>query len=187
LTQLQFEQVQGKSTMVESKQSPFRSPPVPRILAGILACACCALTTGAFAVGASKPALHGHKKASHYAVGGMPASARQYYAVTWGVDQLTVKLAESGQLVRFSYRVVDAGRAQAFEDKASSPSLLDEGAHVALSIPVMDKVGPLRQSMPAETGKTYWMMFSNKGNKVHSGHRVSVVIGAIKIDGLIVQ
>lgn len=117
----------------------------------------------------------------------MPAGARQYYASTWGVDQLTAKLAESGQLVRFSYRVVDADKAQGLEDKASSPSLLDEAAHVALSIPVMDKVGPLRQSMPAETGKTYWMMFSNKGNKVHGGHRVSVVIGAIRIDGLIVQ
>ena len=172
--------------MLESQQSPFRSPPVPRMLAGIVACACCALATAALAAGVSASAVHGNKKASRYTAG-MPAGARQYYAVTWGVDQLTVKLAESGQLVRFSYRVVDADKAQALEDKASDPSLLDEGAHVALSIPVMDKVGPLRQSMPAETGKTYWMMFSNKGNKVHSGHRVSVVIGAIRIDGLIVQ
>ena len=172
--------------MLASQQSPFRSPPLPRMLAGIVACACCALTTAALAAGPSAPAVHGHKKASRYEAG-MPASARQYYAVTWGVDQLTVKLAESGQLVRFSYRVVDADKAQAFEDKASSPSLLDEGAHAVLSIPVMDKVGPLRQSMPAETGKTYWMLFSNKGSKVRSGHRVSVVIGAIRIDGLIVQ
>jgi hypothetical protein len=126
------------------------------------------------------------KHPSHHAAA-MPASARQYYAMTWGVDQLTVKLAESGQLVRFSYRVVDADKAQALEDKASTPSLLDEKAHVVLSIPVMDKVGPLRQSMPAETGKTYWMMFSNKGNKVSTGHQVSVVIGAIRIDGLIIQ
>ena len=173
--------------MSESQQSPFRLPSVPRMLAGILACACCALTAAALAAGPSAPAVHGHKKASRYAAGEMPASARQYYAATWGVDQLTVKLAESGQLVRFSYRVVDADKAQGLEDKAASPALLDEGAHVALSIPVMDKVGPLRQSMPAETGKTYWMMFSNKGNKVNSGHRVSVMIGAIRFDGLIVQ
>jgi hypothetical protein len=173
--------------MSENQRSPFRSPPVQRMLAGIVACACCALTAAALAAGTSTPAVHGHKKASRYEAGAMPAGARQYYAVTWGVDQLTVKLAESGQLVRFSYRVVDADKAQALEDKASSPSLLDEKAHAVLSIPVMDKVGPLRQSMPAETGKTYWMMFSNKGNKVRSGHRVSVVIGAIRIDGLIVQ
>lgn len=117
----------------------------------------------------------------------MPASARQYYATTFGIDQLSVKLAESGQLVRFSYRVADAAKAQALQDKASSPSLLDERANVALSVPTMDKVGPLRQSMPAEAGKTFWMLFSNKGNKVGSGHRVSVVVGAVRIDGLIVQ
>jgi hypothetical protein len=173
--------------MVESQQSLFRSPPVPRMLVGIAACACCALTTAALAAELSASAVHAHKKESRIAESAMPAGARQYYASTWGVDQLTAKLAESGQLLRFSYRVVDADKAQAFEDKASSPSLVDEAAHVALSIPVMDKVGPLRQSMPAETGKTYWMMFSNKGNKVHSGHRVSIVIGAIRIDGLIVQ
>jgi hypothetical protein len=144
------------------------------------------MSTATAAMNATSTAHHTSKKASHREPG-MPASARQYYATTWGVDQLTVKLAESGQLVRFSYRVVDADRAQALEDKASAPSLLDEKAHVALSIPVMDKVGPLRQSMPAETGKTYWMMFSNKGNKVGSGHRVSVAIGAIRFDGLIVQ
>jgi hypothetical protein len=154
--------------------------------------ACAAAFLGCVLIGTAPAAMtpaaghHAPKKASRYEPG-MPASARQYYATTWGVDQLTVKLAESGQLVRFSYRVVDADRAQALENKASEPSLLDEKAHVALSIPVMDKVGPLRQSMPAETGKTYWMMFSNKGNKVGSGHRVSVAIGAIRFDGLIVQ
>ena len=91
--------------------------------------------------------------------------------------------------MRFSYRVVDADRAQALEDTAASvPSLLDEkGARGAVHTRHADKVGPLRQSMPAETGKTYWMMFSNKGNKVGSGHRVSVAIGAIRFDGLIVQ
>lgn len=146
------------------------------------------LTTGIAAPAAKVTSAHAPpKKASRIAEGAMPAGARQYYASTFGVDQLTAKLAESGQLVRFSYRVVDADRAQPLQDKASSPQLLDEGAHVALSIPVMDKVGPLRQSMPAEANKTYWMMFSNKGNHVQSGHRVSVVIGSIRIDGLIVQ
>jgi hypothetical protein len=165
---------------LEPQQRPFRSSPAPRLLVGVVLFAFgCALSATVMATGA--------RKASRYAATGMPASARQYYAATWGVDQLSVKLAESGQLVRFSYRVIDADKAQAFQDKASTPELVDEATHVALSIPVMDKVGPLRQSMPAEIDKTYWMMFSNKGNKVRSGHRVFVAIGAIRIDGLIVQ
>ena len=127
------------------------------------------------------------KKKSPYSAEGLPKSARQYYAMIYGVDDLTVKLAESGQLARFTYRVVDAAKARLLEDKASSPSLIDESVHVALSIPVMDKVGPLRQAMPVEADKTYWMLFSNNGNKVRTGHRVSVVVGSFRVDGLIVQ
>jgi hypothetical protein len=117
----------------------------------------------------------------------MPASARDYYVTTWGVDQLSVKLAESGQLVRFSYRVMDATKASALNEKTASPVLLDEKAHAVLQVPTMEKVGQLRQSGPPENGKSYWMVFSNKGNLVKPGHRVSVVVGQVRVDGLVVQ
>jgi hypothetical protein len=120
-------------------------------------------------------------------LGGMPASARQYYAMSWGVDQLSAKLAESGQLVRFNYRVTDAAKAKAVFEKASSPYLLDEKVHAVLQVPTMEKVGPLRQTGVPENGKFYWMVFSNKGNVVRAGHRVSVVIGQFRVDGLVVQ
>lgn len=118
---------------------------------------------------------------------GLPESARKYYALTSGVDQMSVKLAESGQLVRFSYRITDAVRAAALNDKASAPYLLDEKSHAVLQVPSMEKVGQLRQSSPPESGKSYWMVFSNKGNVVRTGHKVSVVIGQFRADGLIVQ
>jgi hypothetical protein len=117
----------------------------------------------------------------------MPESAREYYAMTWGVDQLSAKLVESGQLVRFNYRVVDAAKAGPLADRASSPRLLDEKAGVALSVPEMEKVGPLRQAMAPQNGTVYWMVFSNKGGPVKPGHRVSVLIGGVRIDGLVVQ
>jgi hypothetical protein len=117
----------------------------------------------------------------------MPASARRYYASTWGVDQLTTQLAESGQLVRFSYRVVDTTLAKPLLDKVSNPSLLDEHAHAVLTVPTMEKVGPLRQSGAVEAGKIYWVLFSNRGSVVHYGDRVSIVIGSFRVDGLVVQ
>ena len=141
----------------------------------------CALLSAIAAAAADAP-----KKKSPY-ITGAPAGARAFYADTWGVDNLTVKLAESGQLLRFDYRVLDAAKAAPLNDRASEPMLLDEAAHAVLSIPVMEKVGPLRQSMPAQAGKTYWMVFSNKGAPVKAGHRVSVVIGSFRVDGLVVQ
>lgn len=138
--------------------------------------------------GANSPhAVVTNKRASRYAAGAMPESARWHYADIYGVDQVSAKLVESGALVRFSYRVVDATKAQVLQDKEAAPSLIDPVANVALVIPTLEKVGPLRQSMPVENGKSYWMAFSNKGSPVKRGHKVSVVIGPVRIDGMVVQ
>lgn len=48
------------------------------------------------------------------------ARAHQYHALTWGVDSLTVRSAESGEIIRFSYRVLDAEKADALNDKTSA-------------------------------------------------------------------
>ncbi len=151
---------------------------------GVLAALAAFSMTSAVAAKQSPNRLNAH---SRYARGGMTEGARQYYAMVWGVDDFSAKLTESGQLVRFSYRVVDAKKAALLQDRAASPALIDEAAHVALQVPNMEKVGPLRQSMPAQDGKVYWIAFSNKGFPVKKGQRVSVAIGSFKIDGLVVQ
>jgi hypothetical protein len=135
----------------------------------------------------SNPKKTGPQQPSRYTAGAMPAGARNYYATTWGVDGLATQLAESGQLVRFSYRIVNAALAKPLLDKVSNPSLLDERRHAVLSVPQMEKVGQLRQSGPAEAGKRYWVLFSNRGGVVQPGDRVSVVIGSVRIDGLVVE
>lgn len=113
--------------------------------------------------------------------------AGRYYRLVWGVDSLSVKLAESGELVRFSWRVVDPDKAALLSDKKLDPALVDPGAGVSLVVPAMEKVGQLRQSGAPEAGRTYWMAFSNKGRMVKRGARVSVVIGQFRADGLVVD
>jgi hypothetical protein len=113
--------------------------------------------------------------------------AGRYYHLVWGVDSLSVKSAEAGEVIRFSYQVVDTEKAKLLNDKRVAPSLIDERAHVKLVVPTMDKVGQLRQSGPPEAGRTYWMLFSNKGGYVKRGDRVSVVIGKFRADGLVVD
>ena len=113
-------------------------------------------------------------------------TARDHYALTWGVDQLSVKLAESGQLVRFSYRVVDAGKAGRCTTWRRAHNAGREGSRGAAG-PGDGKGGKIAPVGAAGDGKTYWMVFSNKGNFVKAGHRVSVVIGQVRLDGLVVQ
>jgi hypothetical protein len=115
------------------------------------------------------------------------ARARQYYALMWGVDSLSVKSAESGEIIRFSYRVLDAEKAKALNDKRSEPSLIDPRAGVKFVVPSLEKIGKLRQSSTPQPGKMYWMAFSNKGGFVKPGHRVDIVIGPFRAEGLIVQ
>ena len=117
----------------------------------------------------------------------VPNKAREYYPLVWGVDSLGVRSMESGELIRFNYRVVDATRAQPLNDKKSEPFLIDQAAGVKLVVPSMEKVGQLRQSSTPEAGKVYWMAFSNKGGRVKRGDRVTVVIGNFHADGLVVE
>ena len=117
----------------------------------------------------------------------VPKQALRYYEGVWGVDSLTVKYTESGEIIRFSYRVLEPEKAAALNDKKSEPSLIDPQAGVQLVIPEMEKVGKLRQSSTPIAGKQYWMAFSNSGRRVRPGDRVDIVIGSFHANGLVVE
>ena len=134
---------------------------------------------------ATQPSAH----ASHspYRPNRVSKRAAEYYSLIWGVDSLSVKWTESGEVIRFTYRVLDANKAKVLNDKKNDPVLIDPQAGVKLVVPSLEKVGQLRQSSTPETGKSYWMAFSNKGRLVKRGHRVNVVIGPFHAEGLMVD
>jgi len=113
--------------------------------------------------------------------------AGAYYKVLWGVDSLSVKTVESGEIIRFAWRVLDPDKARVLNAKASEPTLFDERAGVSLVVPSLENVGMMRQTAAPEAGRTYWMAFSNKGRLVKRGDRVSVVVGQFRADGLVVD
>ena len=113
--------------------------------------------------------------------------AGKYYTLVWGVDSLSVKAVESGELIRFSYEVLDPEKARVLNDRKVEPSLIAPDAHVKLVIPALEKVGQLRQSNTPVAGKSYWMAFSNPRRTVKRGDRVNVFVGQFHADGLIVE
>ena len=113
--------------------------------------------------------------------------AEVYYEEVWGVGEPRVKVAESGQLIRFDYRVLDPLKAAALNNKKVEPELFDAQAGVRLVIPQMDKIGKLRQESTPKLGMTYWMAFSNPTLAVKRGHHVDVVIGPFRADNLVVE
>lgn len=138
----------------------------------------------ALPAGTSKPSAPTH---SHYQPDRFAGRAGKYYQLIWGVDSLSLKYTESGEVIRFSYRVLDPDKAKVLNDKKNEPSLIDSRAGVKLVVPTLDKVGQLRQSSTPEAGKSYWMAFSNKGRLVKKGDHVDVVIGQFRAQGLVVD
>jgi len=135
----------------------------------------------------SSTAATGKAHPTRYAPDRFAGRAGKFYELTWGVDSLNVKLVESGELVRFSYRVLDPVKARLLNDKQTEASLIDPKAGVRLAVPTMEKVGQLRQTPSPEAGRSYWMTFSNKGGHVVRGDRVDVVIGTFKANFLAVD
>lgn len=129
----------------------------------------------------------GKHAASPYHVTGVPQRSKEYIQSAWGVNDLTVHLTASGNLIRFSYRVTDPARARLLGDNRAVPFMFGQRSHALLHVPVMEKVGQLRQTGVPEAGKEYWMVFSNKGSYVKLGDRVNVVIGTFHADGLMVE
>jgi hypothetical protein len=111
----------------------------------------------------------------------------RYFQLVWGIDSPNVKLLESGELVRFSYYVLDPEKAKPLNNVKLQPELQDPQKNVKLVVPQLEKVGMLRQSSTPEAGKAYWMAFSNRGRVVKRGDRVNVVIGSFHAEGLVVE
>ena len=191
-----FESGGAKSLVVPvSKCKTNRGPQVCRcnVCASVLALGAGALlTTVALAQplpvqSAPAPAANGSATPNHNLPNRFAGRAGVYYKAVWGIDSLSVKWAESGELIRFSWRVLDPQKARVLSDKNIEPALVDPQAGVSLTVPVMEKVGQLRQSQAPESGRSYWMAFSNKGRIVRRGDRVAVVVGPFRAENLVVD
>jgi hypothetical protein len=125
--------------------------------------------------------------ATHYHPNHFPKKAGEYYDLIWGVDTLSVKAVESGELIRFTYRVLNPEKARVLNDKKIEAFLDSPKANARLVIPSLEKVGQLRQVNTPEAGRLYWMAFSNPRRTVKRGDHVSVVIGQFHADGLVVE
>jgi len=127
------------------------------------------------------------RKVSPYHPVGVTPGAYAYYQSIWGVDNFLVRRTDSGNLIRFSYRVVNPERAAVLSDDRVTPHLIDPERGVSLQIPSLEQVGDLRQKGKPLPNKVYWMVFSNKGDPVKAGDRVNVVIGSFHADGLMLE
>jgi hypothetical protein len=105
----------------------------------------------------------------------------------WGIDHVHVRSTASGSVVRFSYRVVDAGKAKILNDKSANPYLIVNKTGARFEVPTTEKVGRLRQTSAPQDGREYWMVFTNVSRTLRPGDHVDIVIGSFRADELVVE
>ena len=157
------------------------------LLAGAASAQAVAPVAAATATPSATPAATAQTRGSPYLRAESSRHAVLHSQAVYGVDGMRVTRIAADGLIRFSYHVVDPARAGIIVAKGSKPVLVGMTSHAMLHVPVMDKVGELRQSGELVQGKDYWMVFSNKGNLVKPGERVNVVVGTFHADGLLVE
>jgi hypothetical protein len=105
----------------------------------------------------------------------------------WGVEVTGVRLSAAGRILDVRYRVLDPQKALPILDPRQKPSLIDQASGLTLSVPVMPKVGALRQkTIKPEAGRVYFILFGNP-NVVKEGSKVTLVIGDVKVENLTVE
>src|SRR5260370_31198189 len=101
----------------------------------------CVLSQACLAQGPvpSSPSADRANKTSPYQGMKMSEKAREYDPAAWGVDLLRATYTSSGNLVRFSYRVVEPKLAKPLGDHEATPYLYAPRPHAMLQIPTMEK------------------------------------------------
>lgn len=105
-----------------------------------------------------------------------------------GIEVVAIRTTAAGSMLDFRFKVLDKEKAMPFFLKEIKPHLIDEKTGAVLEVPVPAKGGPMRPTSRApREGITYFMLFANPGNFIKTGNQVSILIGDLRVDNLVVE
>jgi hypothetical protein len=121
--------------------------------------------------------------AAAHAENGSPAGAE------FGIAVQGLRLTGGGYFLDFRYRVTDPAKAQSWMDEHSKAYLIDQATGTRFYVPSPPKIGSLRQkARGAPRGdRTYAALFANPGRFVKPGAKVTVAVGSLQLENLIVE
>jgi hypothetical protein len=105
----------------------------------------------------------------------------------WGIKVVSVRLTAADHMIDFRYRILDPDKATALVQKQVKPYLLDQATGTKMGVP-RTRLGPMRQSsVKPAADRNYAILFGNTGKLIKQGSRVTVVIGDLKVEDLVVE
>jgi len=111
-----------------------------------------------------------------------PAQAAAIQDV-WGIRITSLAVTAAGGFVDLRFQVIDPDKALAVHDVDSLPVLIDASTGL-----VFDKGGSHAAHQDTmRAGATYYLLYQNTGGQLQPGSRVSIQIGDVRLDNVIVQ
>lgn len=154
------------------------------ILATMLA-GCAATTESQYSSGAGMEA-----PGSHAGSGSVENAGSNDAGSRLGIRMEGLRLSAAGYLLDFRYRVVDPARAAPLLEKKTRPYLLDEASGAQLAVPDTAKLGQLRttgRNKVVHGDRDYFILFANPGRFVQAGSKMTLVMGDLRIENIIVE
>ena len=106
----------------------------------------------------------------------------------WGIKIVAIRLTEAGFMVDLRYKVLDAEKAKPILRLSDRAYLIDQKTGIKVDVPSMPKAGSLRSTSRVPlVGKQYFILFGNNLKFINPGDRVTVVIGDLRIENLVVE
>ncbi|RMG05855.1 MAG: hypothetical protein D6726_00540 [Nitrospirae bacterium] len=106
----------------------------------------------------------------------------------FGIQVLGVRLTAAGQMIDFRYRIIDTVKAAPLMKPRNRAYLTHERTGIKMKVPSLPKVGSLRQfSSVAKKDRNYAILFSNPGQLIKRGDMVTVEIGKMRLEHLVVE
>ena len=105
----------------------------------------------------------------------------------FGIKIISLRPTAGGQMLDLRFQVVDPEKAKPVLDRNKKAYILDNKTGKTLPVPVT-KAGSMRQTTrKPETGKIYFILFSNPNRMVQEGGSVSLLIDDFRKDGIVVS
>lgn len=136
------------------------------------------------------PALpqHAHQATAPFTTRSVTEAQRLAVEQQYGVSILGVRMTAAGHMLDFRYRVLDTGKAGQLIRPKMGLALIDQATKVEMPVPVMDKVGALKQTRShLFPDRTYSVLFANRGGVLKVGSKVSIQFGDLSLDNLMVE
>jgi len=108
-------------------------------------------------------------------------------AADFGIKVEAVRLSAADVIVEFRYRVQDPIKAARIINRKVHPFLLDQVTGARFDVPRAPKVGTLRHmGSNLMAGRTYNILFANPGRYVKRGNMITITIGDLRLENLVV-